>query len=117
MDKIDLQVEEGEFIVVRGPSGSGKTTLLLAIGGMLRPTSGRVLVNGNDVYAMGERQRAKFRAQNIGFVFQMFHLIPYLNAIENALLPAGVMKEGAGRSEARELLERLNILEREHHRP
>ncbi len=117
LDEIDLQVAEGEFVVVRGPSGSGKTTLLLAIGGMLRPTSGRVLVNGNDVYAMGERQRAKFRAQNIGFVFQMFHLIPYLNVMENALLPVGVMKEGAGRSEARELLERLNISEREHHRP
>ncbi len=117
LGEIDLQIEKGEFIVVRGPSGSGKTTLLLAIGGMLRPTSGRVVVDGNDVYAMSERQRAKFRAQNIGFVFQMFHLIPYLNVMENALLPAGVVKEGGGSSEARELLGRLGISEREHHKP
>ena len=117
LDGINLHVKEGEFIVIRGPSGSGKTTLLLAIGGMLRPTSGRVVVNGNDVYAMSERQRAKFRAQNIGFVFQMFHLVPYLNVVENALLPAGVVKAGAGRAEARDLLERLNISEREYHRP
>jgi len=117
LDGIDLQFEEGEFVVVRGASGSGKTTLLLAIGGMLRPTNGRVLVNGDDVYAMSERQRAKFRAQNIGFVFQMFYLVPYLNVVENTLLPAGVVKTGAERSEARELLERLNISEREYHKP
>ena len=117
LDGIDLQFEEGEFVVVRGASGSGKTTLLLAIGGMLRPTNGRVLVNGDDVYAMSEGQRAKFRAQNIGFVFQMFHLIPYLNVVENTLLPAGVVKDRAERPEARKLLERLNISEREHHKP
>ena len=117
LDEVSLQVAEGEFLVVRGHSGSGKTTLLLATGGMLRPTNGRVVVSGNDVYAMSERQRAKFRAQNIGFVFQMFHLVPYLNVIENALLPDGVMKERAGKAEARKLLERLNISGREHHRP
>jgi putative ABC transport system ATP-binding protein len=117
LDGVDLEIAEGEFVVVRGPSGSGKTTLLLTVGGMLRPTTGRVLVNGNDVYAMGERNRAKFRAQNIGFVFQMFHLVPYLNIVENALLPAGVVKGAAGKTEARELLERLNISEREYHKP
>ena len=117
LDGISLQVEEGEFLVVRGPSGSGKTTLLLTIGGMLRPTNGRVVMNGNDIYRMGERKRAKFRAQNIGFVFQMFHLVPYLNVIENALLPAGVAGGQTGRTEARELLTRLNISEREYHRP
>lgn len=117
LDGIDLRFEEGEFVVVRGASGSGKTTLLLAIGGMLRPTNGRVLVNGDDVYAMSEGQRAKFRAQNIGFVFQMFHLVPYLNVVENTLLPAGVVKDGAERPEARKLLERLNISEREYHKP
>ena len=117
LDGVSLKVEGGEFLVVRGPSGSGKTTLLLTIGGMLRPTNGRVVMNGNDIYKMGERKRGKFRAQNIGFVFQMFHLVPYLNVIENALLPAGVVGGQTGRTEARELLARLNISEREYHRP
>ena len=117
LDGVSLQVEEGEFVVVRGPSGSGKTTLLLSVGGMLRPTNGRVVVNGNDIYAMSERKRAKFRAQNIGFVFQMFHLVPYLNAIENALLPSGVEGGQTGKAEARELLAHLNMSGREYHKP
>lgn len=117
LDGVSLKIEKGEFLVIRGHSGSGKTTLLLAIGGMLRPTSGKVIVNDSDVYAMSERKRAKFRAKNIGFVFQMFHLVPYLNVIENALLPAGVAQDKVGRTEARELLEQLNISEREYHRP
>ena len=117
LDGVSLQVEEGEFVVVRGPSGSGKTTLLLTVGGMLRPTNGLVVMNGNDIYAMSERKRAKFRAQNIGFVFQMFHLVPYLNVIENALLPAGVVGGQTGKAEARKLLARLNISGREYHRP
>ena len=117
LDGINLQIAESEFVIVRGPSGSGKTTLLFTVGGMLRPTNGRVVVNGNDVYAMGTRKRAGFIAQNIGFVFQMFHLVPYLNVIENALLPAGVLKDRAGKAEARKLLERLNISGREYHRP
>jgi ABC-type lipoprotein export system ATPase subunit len=117
LDEISLRVEEGQFVVVRGPSGSGKTTLLLVVGGMLRPTKGRVVVVGNDVYAMGERERAKFRAESIGFVFQMFHLVPYLDVIQNVLLPAGVGKNPAGRAEARELLKRLGMSGREYHKP
>jgi ABC-type lipoprotein export system ATPase subunit len=114
LDKISLQVKEGEFVVVRGPSGSGKTTLLLAIGGMLHPTSGRVIIGDKDIYAMSKRERAQFRAENIGFVFQMFHLVPYLNVIENALLASGAR---ANRSEAEKLLERLGMSGREHHKP
>jgi len=131
LNQVNLQVKEGEFVVIRGPSGSGKTTLLLAIGAMLRPTGGQVIVDGNDIYAMGERERARFRAENIGFVFQMFHLVPYLNAIDNVLLPAGAGKRGRGDSEtrehggalrpssaeARELLERLRMSGREYHKP
>ena len=94
--------------------GSGKTTLLLAVGGMLRPTMGRVIVDGNDVYAMSERKRAKFRAENIGFVFQMFHLVPYLNVVENALLPSGVGAKNhpvANKTDTMELLKNLRMVQ------
>jgi len=117
LDEVSLYVKEGEFVVIRGPSGSGKTTLLLSIGGMLRPTEGQVIVDRNDIYAMSERERARFRAENIGFVFQMFHLVPYLNIIENVLLPTGVRTGPSGRADARELLKRLNLSEREYHKP
>ncbi len=117
LDEVHFQVEEGEFVVIRGPSGSGKTTLLLAIGGMLRPTKGQVIVDGNDIYAMSTRERANFRAENIGFIFQMFHLVPYLNAIDNALLATGAGTNQAGREEAKELLKRLRLSERERHKP
>ena len=117
LNEVDLHVEDNEFVVVRGPSGSGKTTLLFTIGGMLRPTSGRAIVDGNDIYAIGERGRAKFRTEKIGFVFQMFHLVPYLSVVENVLLPAGAARDRAGRAEARELLKRLGLSGREYHRP
>ncbi|RKY01449.1 ABC transporter ATP-binding protein [Candidatus Poribacteria bacterium] len=117
LDGVTLRVEEGEFLVVKGPSGSGKTTLLMIAGGMLRPTGGRVLVNGEDLYSMDEGRRARFRAENIGFVFQMFHLIPYLNVLENVMLPAGAKGEKADRERAAELLRRLGLEGRESHKP
>ena len=117
LDEVSLQVEKGEFVVVRGHSGSGKTTLLLTVGGMLRPTRGRLVVDEKDVYAMSMRARARFRAENIGFVFQMFHLVPYLNVVENMLLSAGVRTDRARRVEASELLKRLRMLGREYHKP
>ena len=78
LEQIDLQVSEGEFLVVRGHSGSGKTTLLLALGAMLRPTLGKVWFQGKDLYGLGSSQRASLRATQIGFVFQMFHLVHYV---------------------------------------
>ena len=115
LDEFSLQIKEGEFVVVRGHSGSGKTTLLLAVGGMLRPTKGQIIVDGDDIYAMSERKRAVFRSENVGFVFQMFHLVSYLNVIENVLLSShGSRKK---RVEAEELLERLRMEGREYHRP
>jgi ABC-type lipoprotein export system ATPase subunit len=118
LDDVSFQVKEGGFVVIRGPSGGGKTTLLLTAGGMLRPTKGRVMVDGNDIYAMNEPKRAKFRTENIGFVFQMFHLVPYLNVIENVLLASnGMRRKPVNREEARELLKRLGLFEREHHLP
>ncbi|RJP30191.1 MAG: ABC transporter ATP-binding protein [Candidatus Omnitrophota bacterium] len=117
LDDINLQVKTGEFLVVRGHSGSGKTTLLLSIGGMLRPSKGRVVIDGRDIYAMSEAERARFRAEHVGFVFQMFHLVPYLSVIDNVLLPTGAGVKRARPEEARELLERLRLLDRETHKP
>ena len=117
LEEVSMQVTEGEFVVVRGPSGSGKTTLLLVTGGMLRVSSGSVLVNGEDVYRLPEGQRARFRADSIGFVFQMFHLIPYLNVLENVLLPAGAGNRDRDRTVALELLERFRLSERANHKP
>jgi putative ABC transport system ATP-binding protein len=119
LDEIDLSVERNEFTVIRGPSGSGKTTLLLTIGGMLRPTKGCLTVAGMDPYSVGHKARLEFRAEKIGFVFQLFHLVPYLNVMENVLLPSGTAG-GANkgfRSRARSLLQRLNLDDRTTHFP
>jgi ABC-type lipoprotein export system ATPase subunit len=117
LDEVHLHIKEGEFTVVRGPSGSGKTTLLLSIGGMLRPTDGRVIYKNSDIYTLSERERATFRAENIGFVFQLFHLVPYLNVIDNVLLPAGVGRSRYSQEDAKDLLNRLHLKERIHHKP
>jgi len=116
LDDATLSVAPGEFVTVRGTSGSGKSTLLLTIGGMIRPTEGRVLTSGQDVYMMSSRQRARLRADKIGFVFQMFHLVPYLSALENVLVPT-LAGARTGRPGATELLARLQLSERCHHRP
>lgn len=116
LDAVDLEVRAGEFVGVRGPSGCGKTTLLLAIGGMLRPTRGLVMVNGRELYALEAAARARYRARTIGFVFQMFHLLPYLTALENVLLAAGPGSNG-GSSRALALLEELGLAARAQHKP
>ncbi len=116
LDDVSLAVAPGEFVAVRGPSGCGKSTLLLTVGGMIRPTQGRVLLDGHDLYALSLRARAHLRADRIGFVFQMFHLVPYLNALDNVLLPAMAGMQ-AGRSDAIALLDRLQLRGRLHHRP
>jgi len=115
--KITLEVKNGEFIVVKGPSGSGKTTLLLSIGGMLRPTSGNIRINDKNIYLLSDRERTKFRALNIGFVFQMFYLIPYLNVLENTMLSGGLKDIGTKRGKALKLAEDLGLSDRVMHRP
>ncbi len=117
LSDINLQIEKGEFVVICGPSGSGKTTLLMTIAAMLRPTSGSVCVEQNNLYTMSIRDRAKFRAENIGFVFQMFHLVPYLNIIENVALACGVAEEKRPTVKANELLKQLGLAQRAFHRP
>lgn len=115
--EVTLSVEKGEFVVLCGPSGSGKTTLLMAIAAMLRPTGGKIRIEDRDLYTMSLRERARFRAENIGFVFQMFHLVPYLNVVENVVLGAEAAGRSGGEVQARQLLERLGLDGRAHHRP
>jgi putative ABC transport system ATP-binding protein len=86
-------VEEGEFVAVMGESGSGKSTLLSIIGTLNTPTSGKLTMDNTDVYTLGQDERADFRRQSIGFVFQNFHLIPYLTLAENVMLPLATVKE------------------------
>jgi putative ABC transport system ATP-binding protein len=84
---VSAEIQEGEFVCLMGPSGSGKSTLLTIVGAMNHPTEGRVLVDNIDVYGLGDERRADFRREYLGFVFQQHHLMPYLNTVENAMLP------------------------------
>ncbi len=117
LNEIDLRIDKGQFVVICGPSGSGKTTLLMSIAAMLRPSRGTVTVEQKDLYAMSVRERARFRAENIGFVFQMFHLVPYLNVMDNVLLAGGAAAGKDKRSRACELIEKLGLTGRNHHKP
>jgi putative ABC transport system ATP-binding protein len=117
LDDVSLQIDKGDFVVVCGPSGSGKTTLLMTVAAMLRPTEGDVHFDERDVYAMTVRDRARFRAENIGFVFQMFHLVPYLSVVDNVLLARGATPKNGRKARALELLGQLGLKHRVAHRP
>jgi ABC-type lipoprotein export system ATPase subunit len=117
LDGVTLHVAAGEFVAVRGPSGCGKTTLLLAAGGLLRPDTGRVSVDGTDLYALGDEARARFRAANIGFVFQQFHLVPYLSVLDNVLAASLGFPLPDARKRAEHLLARFGLTSRCHHVP
>jgi len=127
LDDMDLEVAEGDFVAVRGPSGSGKSTLLLTIAGMIRPTAGTVTVRGEDLYALSVQGRSRFRAENVGFVFQMFHLVPYLSVLENVILPGRLLSHVGSdgmrtrrqdpRVRALALLERFGLQDRLDHCP
>jgi putative ABC transport system ATP-binding protein len=108
---VDLSIESGEFITIMGQSGSGKSTLLSVLGGMNHPTAGDVAMAGVKLYRLPGEKLADFRAQNLGFVFQSFHLISYLTAIENVMLPLAIVKmsSAAKRSAARTALERVGL--------
>jgi putative ABC transport system ATP-binding protein len=105
-------------LVVRGPSGCGKTTLLLAAGALLQPTRGEVFLNGQNPYTLSPGQRARFRALNIGFVFQQFHLVPYLDVLDNILAARLALgPDASARERARELASQFGLLDRLHHVP
>ncbi|MEI7732930.1 MAG: ABC transporter ATP-binding protein [Verrucomicrobiota bacterium] len=114
---VSLTVRAGEFTAVQGPSGCGKTTLLLAAGGLLQPDAGTVCVNGTDLYALPSEPRARFRAAHLGFVFQQFHLIPYLSVLDNVLTPALAFNIPEARTRAVDLITRFGLKERLHHVP
>ena len=116
---IDLALEPGERLLVMGPSGSGKTTLVSMLGGLLTPSAGRVMLDGHDVYAEDERERAHIRLEHLGFVFQSFNLLSALSARENVEVPlrlAGLPSEQA-RRRAEELLGDLGLADRLDHKP
>ena len=117
VDDVSVSVEAGEFVAVVGPSGCGKTTLLLVAGGLLRPENGEVSIDGTDPYSLSGEQRARFRAEQIGFVFQQFHLVPYLNVLDNVMAPALVTGETSARERAGILVERFGLVDRLGHRP
>jgi len=108
---VDISIEAGEFITIMGQSGSGKSTLLSVLGGMNHPTAGEVEMAGVKLYQLSGEKLADFRAQNLGFVFQSFHLIPYLTAIENVMLPLAIvpMRTAAQVAAARQALERVGL--------
>lgn len=117
LDDVSLQVNDGESLAIVGASGSGKSTLLGILAGLDTPTSGTVELNGNELTAMDEEGRAKVRADNVGFVFQSFQLLPGLTALENVMMPL----ELHGRSDAKEkgeaFLNRVGLQQRKHHYP
>jgi ABC-type lipoprotein export system ATPase subunit len=117
LQQMSLNVDAGEFIAVRGPSGTGKTTLLLIAGGLLRPDTGSVTCSGQDVYASGAEKRTRLRAERIGFVFQQYHLVPYLSVLENVMIPALTGTRSGVEERARELLSKLGMEQRMDHRP
>lgn len=119
VDGVSFQVNSGEFVALVGPSGSGKTTMLSILAALLTPTSGQVLIDGQDLARMNERQRVKLRREKIGFTFQSNNLIPYLSARENVefMLRLNNKKDRAGRVRSDELLARLGLMDRLHSLP
>lgn len=117
LDDVSFSVNKGEFVAVIGPSGSGKSTLLHILGGVDRPTSGRVLMDGKDVYAQNEEQLAIFRRRQVGLIYQFYNLIPVLNVTENITLPVLMDGQRVNSDRLKELITTLKLNGRENHLP
>ncbi len=115
LDDVSLEVDAGQLVAVCGPSGCGKSTLLLTAGCLLQPSRGTVRVCGEDPYAQSPESRAAFRGKNIGFVFQQFHLVPYLSVIDNILTPTMATNSQDGRERAEALIEQFGLADRKDH--
>ena len=117
LDGVSFSVEKGEFVAVIGPSGSGKSTLLHILGGVDRPTGGKVFMDGKDVYAQNEEQLAIFRRRQVGLIYQFYNLIPVLNVAENITLPVLMDGQKVNQNRLAELMTTLNLTGRENHLP
>lgn len=116
---ISLKVKEADFVSIVGPSGSGKSTLLYILGGLDKPTEGKVMINDNDLYKLKDRKLSKIRRENIGFIYQFYNLMPNLTVMENILVPVLIRKEKASKykSKVQELLEVVGLEEKENSKP
>jgi putative ABC transport system ATP-binding protein len=114
---IDLEIPRGQFAAIMGPSGSGKSTLLGLLAGLDAPTSGQIVLDGEDITGLGEDELAVLRGRKIGFVFQSYHLIPTLTAEENVMLPLELSGRADDTGRARQLLESVGLLDRRDHYP
>ena len=114
---VSFTIPQGEFVAIVGPSGSGKTTLLGLLAGLDTPTRGAVILDGKDLTALTEDQRAQLRGEKVGFIFQSFQLIPTLTAIENVQVPLELRGDASATTRARDLLERVGLGDRMHHFP
>ena len=117
LDGVSFSVEKGEFVAIIGPSGSGKSTLLHILGGVDKPTGGKVYVNGQNVYAQNDEQLAVFRRRQVGLVYQFYNLIPVLNVVENMTLPVLMDGRKVDSAHLKELLKTLRLDGRENHLP
>ena len=117
LDDVSFSVEKGQFVAIIGPSGSGKSTLLHILGGVDRPTSGKVFLEGQDVFQQNEDQLAIFRRRQVGLIYQFYNLIPVLNVTENITLPVLMDGRKVNRERLNDLLETLNLKDRKKHLP
>jgi len=113
----ELKVDSGEFVAITGRSGAGKSTLLNLIGGLAIPSAGQVVIDGEDITRMNESDRASFRRDHIGIVYQMDNLIPFLSALENVMLPMQAAKRSDSKTRAMQLLDEVGLKERLNHKP
>ncbi|MDE5588863.1 MAG: ABC transporter ATP-binding protein [Acetatifactor sp.] len=117
LDNVSFSVNKGEFVAIIGPSGSGKSTLLHILGGVDRATSGKVYVDGSDVYAQNDEQLAIFRRRQVGLIYQFYNLIPVLNVVENITLPVLMDGRKVNQDRLKELMTTLKLVGRENHLP
>ena len=117
LDNVSFSVNKGEFVAIVGHSGSGKSTLLHLIGGVDRPTKGKVIIEGNDIYTLNDDNLAIFRRRQVGFIYQFYNLIPILNVEENIVLPLELDGKKVDKNELNELLDTLGLTNRRTHLP
>ena len=117
LDEVSFSISSGEFLAVRGPSGCGKTTLLLTAGSLLRPSTGQLSLDGQDPYMLSSEMRSRMRARKIGFVFQQFHLIPYLTVRQNIMAPSLALPAKEAVQRTQELVSSFGLDDRAGHVP